>query len=565
LLGSCAALPTAGDVRVGITATPTDVGYPQFVPQDPEAGADPEAIVQGFLLAAQAGTSEDFVAARRYLTNRAAGAWVPLAAINLYSDSRPPYPIAPLEETADATAVEVRVPFDLVGTVDAEGRYVGAPPAATSQSFTVTREPEGMWRIAEAPAGILLSLGEFSNQFRAVTVYYVDAQGRTLVPDVRWYPRADTARNVVEAFVAGPPGWLAGVARDLVPPGTTATVDLGESEHGVPGTMIVTLSSPAETVAEPDRGRIVAALTASLTALAGITEVEVWCGGSQWRAPASDDPGVVQRTGVVRPYLVEAIEDQPDRLAELDGEDIEGVEGFEQGAFDSLTSLTVAADASAVAGLNERGHLLRVLRGEGATQQIAVDVGGVPPAFDANGRLWTGGRSTGPPGVASYPRLGAGTTIEVPWLAGETVLSVAPAPDAIRLLVGSRDDAGAVQLRLAAIERDSRGVPVALGRPIVIAALASAPLGVVWVDQLNLAILVPESDAVAPTPHLMTTGGLVSVLRAPTGGVGSLVAIAAGHDARDLLVVTESGGLFARIGARWEQRATSIRLAAYPV
>ncbi|MDR1293542.1 MAG: hypothetical protein LBK59_01075, partial [Bifidobacteriaceae bacterium] len=227
----CSALPTTGAVRQGITATPTDVGYPQFVPQDPAVGADPLAIVQGFLLATQAGTSEGFAAARRYLTAAAAVAWEPLGTVNIYSDARPPDPVAPLEGESGGDAVQVHVPFDQVGAVDRAGRYAPSPATATSQSFTVTKDAEGMWRISVAPTGILLSLGEFVTQFRATAVYFVDTAGHTLLPDVRWFARTSAAEDTVAAFIAGPPAWMDRIARHLVPAGVTAEVT-----PGTPGT-----------------------------------------------------------------------------------------------------------------------------------------------------------------------------------------------------------------------------------------------------------------------------------------------------------------------------------------
>jgi hypothetical protein len=566
LVGGCADLPTSGDVRQGITETPTDIGYPQFVPQDPAAGADPAAIVQGFLLATQAGPAEDFAAAGRFLTPAAAAAWEPLGEVNLYSDARPPEPVAPLEADPAAETVEVRVPFDLVGTMNGDGRYAPTPAAANSQSFTVARDDEGKWRISVAPAGILLSLGEFVTQFRAATAYFIDTSGRTLVPDVRWFTRAGAAAGIVEAFLAGPPEWLAATTRNPVPSGVSAGVSFGDGEAAPTDTAVVTLSNNAVGVKRSERERIVAALTAALLELPGVTRVEVVCRGERWMPPPSNDPSTVTRNRDGEAYLVEREEDGRDRLVGTDGEGLEPIEGFDLGALDSLASLTVSADGGAIAGLDGRGHVIRVHRDEGATQQVVADAGGVAPMYDSNGRLWTGMPSYKASGVASYPRLGAGTEIEVPWLEGQTLLSLAPAPDALRLALISREDTGlVVRVHLAAIERDARGVPVALGPPTLIASLSSAPTGAVWVDQLTVALLVAEGAALAPTPQLLMVGGLVSPLRAPSGGVGSLVGIAAGPESRDLLVVTESGGLFARVGARWDQRAQGVRLAAFPV
>jgi hypothetical protein len=420
-----------------------------------------------------------------------------------------------------------------------------------------------MWRIAEAPAGILLSVGEFSSQFRAGTIYYVEASGRLLIPDVRWYPRGSTARGAIDAFLAGPPPWLAGVTRNPVPPGTTASVELSVDDGATPATMTVTLTGRAAGIVPAERGRIAAALTATLSALPSVSRVEVWCDGDRWGAAPSEAIAPAERTEDSMAFLVQTIDEGPDRLVTLAGEQLEEIDGFDRGAFDQWTSLTVNKDGSAVAGLDNRGHAMRVFKDEGATQQVRGDVGWVPPVFDTNGRLWTGRPLSQPKGVTSFPHLGVPTPIDVPWLVEETLLALAPAPDALRLLVVSREDTGWVRVRLATVERDPSGMPVHLGEPVLVATLGSPPVSMAWVDHLTVALLAPEADGMAPTPALLMPGGLITPMRAPGGSAGTAVAIAAGPD-RELLVLTEPGNLFARVGSRWEQRASAIHLVAFP-
>jgi hypothetical protein len=273
-------------------------------------------------------------------------------------------------------------------------------------------------------------------------------------------------------------------------------------------------------------------------------------------AGINEPGGLIDPTGLAQPG--------PHQLVRLEASGLEPADGFSTEAIDSLTSLTIAPDGAAVAGLDGQGGVLRVLRGGGTTRQVVADAGGVPPVFDARGRLWTGVTGPAGVGVASLSRYGANTPVTVPWLEGETLLSLAPAPDAIRLLVVSRDDTGAVRLRLAAIERNGLGVPTALGPAIQVASLASAPVALAWVDQLSIALLAAEDEGQAPTPQLLVPGGLVTPLRPPGGNAGPLVALAASPDPAGLLVVAESGALFSRVGPRWEQRATRVHQAAYP-
>jgi hypothetical protein len=392
---------------------------------------------------------------------------------------------------------------------------------------------------------------------------------------VRWFARGDAAAEVVDAFLAGPPEWLAGTTRNPLPAGTTATVAALESAAGE--SLRVTLSRAAASTPAQDRSRVAAALAAALADLPGAARVEVWCGGARWTVPPSGAPQVAAGDDSARPYLVSARDGEDAGLGYLDGAELVPVEGFDPAGVGALTALAVADDGATLAGLDGEGRVVRLRQGEGPAQVVAPEAAGVAPVFDSWGRLWVAqagggsgsgsGAGAGSGQVASFPPSGAGKQVEAPWLVDEEVLALAPAPDAIRLLVVSREDTGAVRVRLAAIQRDPWGVPVALGDPIGVATLPGAPAGVAWVDPLTAVFLAPEAEsgeAVAELwPHLLTVGGLASAVR-PPGGAESLVAVAAGSAGQDLLALAESGDLYARVGTRWEKRAASIRLAAYP-
>jgi hypothetical protein len=274
----------------------------------------------------------------------------------------------------------------------------------------------------------------------------------------------------------------------------------------------------------------------------------------------------VERRSASTVYAIERTETEYDPLVLVDGARTEMVTGFDSASVGALQTLTVAGDGEVLAGLDADRRVVVVRRDEEPGTVAADDSGGVAPAFDTTGRLWfavgapDGGEGAGDT-IASASGVGAVASVEAPWLADEDLLAVAPAPDAVRMLVISQEDTGVVRARLAAVERDPWGVPVALGAPILIATLAGPPVGVAWVDQVTVALLAPEAGTL--TPQVLIAGGLTTQWRTPSGA-GDLVGIAAGPTVSDLVIVTETGDVFARIGARWEPRATGVRVVAYP-
>jgi len=616
-LTGCARLPDSGGVHAGISPVAVDPDDLVVIVEGPAPNAAPESIVQGFLQAVQAGASEDFAVARQYLTEAAASDWKPLSAVWIYGAARPPDPVALGDGGQASSEVQVEVTFDLVGAVDATGRYTSVPSTPPGSTFLVSRDGEDRWRISELPPGILLSDAEFAAQFRAGTVYFPDAKGEFLVPDLRWFPRADAATQLVKAFVDGPPSWLGATVSNPVRDGTSADLEATVVEGDVAE---VTLGGTAAWATPAERDVIIACLTASLTDQPGIRSVHVQASGLAWKStgevelptrgprpegamrfisvspdvdgpkdpgePAepdqSGDPDRLAAASSPKPLGQKVPKDEGEaggeptaspaaalatygqRLMEYNSGQAAEVPGFEALAQAQLDSLTIAPGGRAIAGLGEVGQVLRIVQNAEAPEVLAEDSGRVAPAYDHSGWLWSGTAGTEAPGLVAFGAAGDPVTLAAKWLTDRQVLAVAPDWSGVRLAVVTRDGAGAVTLEVAAVVREDGGRPVALTDPMLAAVFTQAPVGVVWSSDIDIAVLVPVNEDEPPVPRVITVGGLSSDLRDPGGAGDPSVAITASPTTLEIYVAVSSGALYMRSGARWTALPATVRLPAFP-
>ena len=113
----------------------------------------------------------------------------------------------------------VRVTGRVLARVDSRG-LMSLPSAAGAAALDVTYHlvlsKNLQWRIDAIPegAGLVLTDEQFRSSFRSVSLYFADATGHWLVPDLRWFPELDTidpaptAMLVVSALLQGPAPWL---------------------------------------------------------------------------------------------------------------------------------------------------------------------------------------------------------------------------------------------------------------------------------------------------------------------------------------------------------------------
>ena len=139
VLAACSAIPTAGPVEEGDSevSEPSEI---EVLAEGPQPGDSPAEIVDGFLAAGAAGSSDNFGTAREYLSGEAKVEWDPTAGV-LVSGSVEPAPTT--------TETEVTLDVPVVARVGAEGVYAEAPPnGRESVTFGMVRNDADEWRIA---------------------------------------------------------------------------------------------------------------------------------------------------------------------------------------------------------------------------------------------------------------------------------------------------------------------------------------------------------------------------------------------------------------------------------
>jgi Lipoprotein LpqB beta-propeller domain len=152
-------------------------------PPSPQPGADPRAIVLGFLQA-NVSSLPDHNAAKGFLTPEARNTWsdTTVTIVDSYQVKLP-----------DPYTDVVTVTANQVGTLDQNGIYRAALPAdsgAIQRSFSL-RRVKGEWRIDKLSPGLMIQLSDFTSAYRMHPLYFFDLAQRRLVPDPRYSALSD--------------------------------------------------------------------------------------------------------------------------------------------------------------------------------------------------------------------------------------------------------------------------------------------------------------------------------------------------------------------------------------
>lgn len=544
-LAACAGLPTTGEVQLGqpLGQAPDD---PDFLPyaSGPIDGAGPEAIVEGFLQAAV--TPDDgWAIARRFLTPEFAAKWRPGNGVAIDDDavSRTVTSSVDDQKAEKATEADVQVQVKQVGSVDKKGVY-SELSVTSSLPFKVERTDEG-WRIASAPEGIVIDDSWFPQVFEGYELQYFDQTWTRMVPDVRWFPRrsAALATTVAQALFGGSPSpWLAPAVNNAFPKDVLLAREAVPIEDGVAE---VALNRAAGQLDTQTLSRMRTQFEESLAAV-GVQVDE---------ARFSVDGRVVQ-TGVVQ--LTEPPEEtgpivlSADAFGVLEGEEVAPIPGLSADVLGfplQISAIDVAADLSFAAVQGADGHVYWV--GDGKVNDIDPRAGLLKPAIDLYGYTWTvpsgepaalrvSGRDASPHGVTGA------------WPSATSISRLRISPDGARAAAVAVVD-GQQSIVVAAVVRDSSGMPVELGAPRILGRLSSPAAGLVWLEPDQLGIL---TDMENPTLVTQTVGGMASGEGAPSG------AVAVAGSRSGARVLTADGVLFTRGDTTWRQSASGIRVLA---
>lgn len=473
---ACARIPTTSPVDSRSLGGRAQPGAPYVQALPPAQDATAQQVVSGFVQAG-VGSEEDFAVARSYLTEDMSARWRPASGITIYSSSQE-LEVREVDETSMVLVLQV------VALVDGEGtRSVLSGPVSRDVKIVMELVQE-QWRISEVPDGIYLSEAAFETLFAPARLYFLDARGRHLVPDHRWFSLQRGVSAVLEALTAGPAAFLRGAVHSAVP--DDPAVSGAEMSTGTDGIPEVTVPAVITSLTPQTRARALAQIESSLRSLRTLSGIRLVRDGQEY-AP-DDGDGVDRALPGHRPIaagptgIVSLADPSTDAAASQLVPDLADRE---------LSSPVIAQDGVRAAALADGSSVVLLASTDSSVPVREAATGGVfvPPRLDDAGFVWTSTRQSA--GVllalsAEGPELDA--KVDAPWLLGREVRALDIAADATRMAVLSADAAGS-RLDLCAVIRDEDGRPTSLTESVQVRTFLAEVTQASWYDELALILL----------------------------------------------------------------------------
>jgi hypothetical protein len=546
-LAGCAGIPNTGPVQPGATVLAEGQDpVIRVVARPPAPDMQPAEVVRGFL-DASASSDGDHAIARMFLTPTAASRWRPDSVVRVYDQVRNVnlHQVRPRKVVATSW---------LNGVIDGRGAFRPLPDRRDRSLFHL-RRVGGQWRIDRLPQGTWLTPFEVQSGYRPVSLYFVDATGKMLVPDPIQLPTSDPgpATRLVESLLAGPTAWLAPAVRTAFPSGTQLVVDAVPVQNGIAH---VDLTQEVLTATTAERGQLIAQLVWTLNQLPDVTAVAIDVQGqplptgtvtrnqttSEWLSFSPDAP-VPADAG----YVVTAR-----GVAQLVHGRARQVVGAIGRAGPGLSGVAVSADQVSYAALAAAGTEVVVQRPEGGGRLTTIASGArfVAPVFDADGSLWLLGTADGVTFVRVVTADGRVTPVRLPpLLRHHRVVAWSVASDSARVAIvvgeGSR-----ARLFLARITRTSpsQGGPgaVSVGGLRPWQYVLDDVEAVSWADAEHVTVIAAAPNS-ARQPYVVSlTGSVQSV----SGALPGLTTIASAPG-QPLLGATRRGQVWQDSGNGW--------------
>ena len=536
VLSACAGLPVSGPVNPGLSAG-TDAGSPEFLfrPDEPQPGATPEQIVEGFIRAGSGpGPAANWEVARMFLAPSIRETWKPEASVTIdLPDDR--QPVSPTEGAVELSLVTV-------ATVDSTGAY--QPDAGVTQlSFRLAQQDDGEWRITEAPDGVVIDRDVFANVFHRYSLMYFDPTWQFLVPDVRWFPTTNAATRIAGALVNGSPsGWLAASVVNSFPESVTLARPSVPLESGIAQ---VTLSAEALLVESTTLDRMQTQLAASL-ATAGASGAQM----SVASTPLTAEPVSTRSTRVTGPPLVQT----EDGFGFLAGDELTPIPGLsETMELVAPAAIEVSPDRDFAAVRLVDGGIARV-PADGPVAVIDTRGGLIDPSADPFGFIWSVPRGQ-PSSIIAFSVAGQQFPVADGWPGASEIVAMAVSRDGTRV-AAILVNGGRSEVWIAGIVRGTEAVPVRLGEAVPLGPLAGSGSGLAWLDDTTVGVLSTESGGPLFTEQLV--GGPATAIDAPQGAAS----VAGATSIATVRLRTDDGSLFVKRGANWQRTTSGILILA---
>lgn len=536
LLTACGGLPTSGPVNIGLSIDADDGDLPVvYVPTAPAPGMTPQQIVEGFI-AAGSGTRDDWGIARQYLASEIAETWNPRAAVAIYAPGDREF-----EQVADDEVVMTVTPE---AAVDATGAYaVVVDRGEIRTEYRLAQQADGEWRITEAPDGIVLDRGRFLSVFHSYALMYFDPTWTYLVPEQRWFPSDNAATLITRALVDGQPGpWLA----DSVVTAFTEGTGLGSASVPVRSEVAeVTLRPAARDLDSVTLNRMQTQLEKSL-ATANVGGVEMVADGQVLTASAV----------AVRPTRVDtrALVAVDGYFGFLSGEELESIPGLSEAVERAgVDAVEVDADRAYAAIRTTDGAVGRA-RDDGTSDRYDARAGLLAPTIDTRGYVYAV-PGDDPTAVVAYGADGTAHEIAGAWPSANRIVAMRVSRDGTRVAAIVRQGTR-IGVQVSGIVRDGDGVPLSFGEPITLTIVDGEGAGLVWVDDLTLALAY-------------STAGESYLRDQPVGGPGSqirarpdIAAVSAGTGSGSVRLLDTAGALYLQQGATWLHASSEVDVLA---
>ncbi|MGH8825292.1 MAG: LpqB family beta-propeller domain-containing protein [Jiangellaceae bacterium] len=546
LLAGCAGIPTSGRVVEGEA-----VGEPQrpvpvrFEANPPVPGADEEGIVQGYL-DAMASYERDYPIARQFLAPDAAAAWEPGDGMTIYTAST---------DAVTTDRGQVRLTMTVQATITPDLGYVRKPARTTEDFELALEEVEGEWRIANPPAGLLVSDQDFESEFRAYNRYFFDPDFEVLVPDPVYLPvQGSETTLLAEALLRGPSGWLAPAVQTAFPDNTR----LGVPVTLEAGRASVELTAEATTdTSDEQRERMAAQLAWTLEQVEPVQQVSVTAG----RVPLTDVDVSARAAESFGRYDPAAPPRHRDLYAATEdgvvvGDGLTPVPG-PLGATPGIRELAVDPSGGRAAVVDATGTQLIWAPFEDGAAAVTLATGAelVAVSWDRSGLLWAVDQTPGGSRVLVTQPGAEAMTLPADDFGGRRIDDLAVSFDATRVALLAE---GRVLIGIVLRDPDQdRAVRVEGLRSIELDDRTVTDLA--WAGPAELVVLARDAGA-APAPFRV---GLASSVRSPAGVVPGAVSLTAATGQG--LAVGTDGGLILRQNAtlRWVELGAATA-PAYP-
>lgn len=552
LLASCMQVPDSGPVRAGPEVGSDDEPVLRFSPSGPRPGADPVAVINGYLVAMRAYPANPGTV-REFLTEKAAASWSPSAGTQIYREG---------PELEDAGRDAVRMETELEATLTARGEWTLPPPdqRRLEQVFRLQKEA-GEWRIANPAPGLLIPEYDFERYYRPYSLYFLDPALRVLVPDPVFLPQGDqTATLLLRGLLRGPTDWLRGAVDSMLAGADQSNASVPVSDEGVAH---VQLGTAAGGLGATERELLAAQLSWTLRQVPDVEAFRVTVNGTP--LPMEDGSSVIDVGDESSYDPSDAAASQT--LYALGGDHVvtvDPVQGLSRrigGLFGSgaapVSAFAVERSAQTVAAVTRGGSTVEVAPIGGDAAQTWFDRGRslLDLQWDIHGVLWAVDR-TRAGSVAYALRDGRSAPVALRDGAPRDIQAFALSRDGLRLAVvdGSGDSS---RLLLGRVRRPADGsLPTSVDSWREVVTMESRLTGfvdVAWASPTEMTVVAEENpdspqtftvsiDGSAVEPSSLVDLDVVSVTDAPSADLPAVVG-------------TLPGSLFVQLPDRWSEVA----------